>query len=313
MVNPFKKKTLFEQEEEAKRKLMEIENKRAEEERKKAEEEYKERKLNEELDIVRKVVTKQIIKEKPKKEKIIKKSRKEEIKEENENILKCEKEIKRLEEEKVLMLKQQRKDLNGAMIYGAILLFDLVIIGIIAYFNKEFIKWFLPIETIKVVFVIIPIIGFLYANKKANEKFMKTLKRFKVLKTEEKFMEDEVKRLGIIKRQWLRWRIYDLKCKLDEYKESNNKVQKIVGRVKGKETKTLIKIKDEIIENILLWKEDFVINKINEEGNTTEEPVDEEFLKELELNELYESYFLPGVLSLEKFINGNCENEIQRI
>jgi len=45
--------------------------------------------IKKELNIIRKVVTKQIIKEKPKKER---------IKEENENIIKCEKDIKRLEE-----------------------------------------------------------------------------------------------------------------------------------------------------------------------------------------------------------------------
>lgn len=174
-------------------------------------------------------------------------------------------------------------------------------------------------RSIELGFVIIKvliIVGIIVINIKSFIGIIRTWKKNVDYEEEEisEVAEEGYKRVNNLSKALLYWRINGARKWLDKYHEEIYKVEKKIGRVRGNETKELIRCKEELIKGILMWTDDFQITEIEIDKKTgrktaTNQPVTEEFLNTLSLSELYEDYMVKCIESAERFINGTSEVE----
>lgn len=124
---------------------------------------------------------------------------------------------------------------------------------------------------------------------------------------------EEYKRMGFLRKLWFYWILYETRSWMDKYHEGYKRLSKRIGKIKGNENKELMKLKKEMIKGILLWTDDFRVTKykLDKYGQKipTNEPVDEEFLNSLYLEDLYENYLLECIDGAERFLNGVNDRE----
>lgn len=124
---------------------------------------------------------------------------------------------------------------------------------------------------------------------------------------------EKIKRIGWFKKVLFYWRANGARKWMDKYHEEFKRLQKTIGKIRGNETRELMKLKEEMIKGVLIWTDDFQITQVhkNKKGERviTNLPVTEEFLNSLYMKEIYEDYLLKCVDTAERFINGYSEIE----
>lgn len=200
---------------------------------------------------------------------------------------------------------------------GMLISIDIILIGTIYYyqnvifnFNIDFTK---SIELGLLVIKLLGLVVVLVINAKSIKTVMKYSKKKQDYTKDKRKTEQEYKRMNIIKKALFFWRINTARKYMDEYHQRFLKAQKMIGRIRGNETKELIKLKEELIKGILLWVDDYKVTEIHydKEGNIllTNIPVTREYLETLYLDELYENYAVRCIDTAEKFVNGKTEWE----
>ena len=191
-----------------------------------------------------------------------------------------------------------------------------IILGFFLYENRvEFFNFSIDfsrsIELGILIMKFMVIIAVLIVDLKLLNKVIKTYQKYTVTqekKVKEGDAKENFKRMGIIKKIRFKWIMGEARRWMDKYHENFSKLQKIIGRIKGDETKDLIKAKEEMIKGILLWTEDFAIPVLEKnskgEWEYTNIPVTKEFLEGLYMDELYELYLTRCVDTSNEFING---------
>lgn len=227
-----------------------------------------------------------------------------------------EKVIKRVkikEEEKPLKKVQKFKEVLTYLWTGLLIGLNIIIIGILYYFRAEYFGFNINfLNSLELGFLVLKmglLIGVLVIDLKTVNSVRRQWRKFTFVKREEKREgEEEFKRIGFFRKMWFYWKSYEVRSWMDKYHGVFMKLQKSIGKIKGTETKELVKLKREMIKGVLIWKDDFQITKIIN-GKATEEPVDEGFLMDLYLDDIYETYLLKCVDSAERFINGISPEE----
>lgn len=165
-------------------------------------------------------------------------------------------------------------------------------------------KWFSVWGVLLINAFVVGGVFFILINNFFAKRFKRILKELQPEKEIKGEAEEGLKRVGFIKRLRFKWICWIAEGKLKEYKERQEKLQEKVGKIRGHETKVLERIKEEAIEIIINWTEDFKITMPKSNVLVTEE-----LLNELTLDELYDEYLYKGVLTLENFVNGKITNE----
>lgn len=194
-----------------------------------------------------------------------------------------------------------------------------IIIGYFLYTNRqEFFNFAIDFSrSIELGFLVVKIILLviiLAVNLKIFKSISKQWKKENYIKVEEKRKgEEEIKRLGFLKKMLFYWRVNGARKWMDKYNEEFTRIERMIGKIRGKETKELLKLREEMIKGILIWTDDFQITRFeyDKKGNkkSTQIPVTKEFLEGLYVDELYEDYLLNCVDTAENFINGYSEIE----
>lgn len=216
-------------------------------------------------------------------------------------------------ENKKLSKGKKFREILAYVFFGFLLGLDLLAGYFLWGFRSEFfslaIDWTRTIEVGFVVVKGILLVVVIIINLKGIKGVISNWKKYTYVKVKEtREGEKEYKRMGFIRRLIFYWRVNGARKWMDKYHEHFMKMQKMIGRIKGNETKELRKLKAELIKGILVWEDDFKITQVryDKKGNeiVTNIPVDEKFLNDLYLEDLYEIYAVRGLETASVFTKG---------